>query len=118
MGADGAQELSDQGQRGLEVLRIGSETDPEVPVHVEEISGGDEDALFLPQALGQLGRAHAVRVAHEGDRSRFRRDVAETRLPLDPAPDQRVVRADDAARPRDQRGAPRRRECDAAQADR
>jgi hypothetical protein len=108
MRADGAQELSNQGQRRLQVLWIRSKPDAEIAVHVEVVPGNEQDALFEAQALGQLRRSKGVRVPDERDRSRFGRDMAETVLPLDPRLDDWVVRPDDRAGAREEGGTARR----------
>ena len=67
MNADGAQEFADQGERGCQVVGIGSEPDAEVAVHLEEVAGHDEHAVLVTEPLGQHGRADRMRVAHERD---------------------------------------------------
>src|ERR671921_438529 len=66
---DGREELPDERQRRLEILRVGAESDSQVAVHVEEVAGHEKHAALLAQALGQLGRAHRVLMLHEDDRA-------------------------------------------------
>src|SRR5688572_5719657 len=79
-------------QRRDEKLRIATEADAQEAVHLEMIAGHDEDALLVPDALGQPGRADAMRVADEGDGARLGRNVAERSGPaFEPALQGRVV---------------------------
>ena len=102
MSAERTQEIADPQQGGFEVLGIRSKPDSKISVHVEVIARHDEDAPFVADSFGERGGAERVRVPHEHDRARFGRDVRQSLLLFDPAPDQRIIRADDHPCPREQ----------------
>ena len=77
----------------------------------------DEDAPFGPESVGEDGGVYPVVIPNHHHGTRFRRCVFEFRRALlNPATDDRVVRADDASCSREQQGATGRSQCHAREA--
>ena len=87
------------------------------PFDFEMIAGNDQDAPFRPESVGEDGGVYPVVVPDHHHGTRFRRCVFEFgRALLNPATDDRVVRADDASCSREQQGAAGRAERHASEA--
>jgi hypothetical protein len=106
--------LPEQVERARQVGGIRAEAYPQVSVHLEVVARHDEQAFLVAQALDERGRVDGMVIPHERDGARVGRRVRHPDGALfGPAPDDRVVGADDAARAGDQLAALRRCERDA-----
>src|SRR5262252_2178828 len=76
----------------LQVVGFVAESDAQVAVHAEMITGHDEDALLFAKPRHQLRRIDWMAVADVDDRSGVRRRVIQkTAVSVEPFGDQRKV---------------------------
>ena len=74
-----------------------AETNSKIPVHLEVIARNEKNALFRAEALDERGRIDLMGIPHEEDRSCLGRHVRHSvGAPVNPFPNQRVIRDDDA----------------------
>src|SRR5687767_4710323 len=73
---------------------MATEPEPQIPIHVKVIAWHDQDAPFVTQPLHERCGVDVVRIADEDDGACVRRHVRQRRAPLQPTPDDRIVRTD------------------------